>query len=449
VRRSRLIANLIALTVLLCGALILTTPGAEADTANPEIAYEGWFARNRPPSAQVDTCFPPTSTLTTTTARPCGPVGAPAYPTPQAKATGAYVVASGGGDAGDDANTGGDSGWAAFQWDLSNQSGASVTKFEVSIAQLADNNGFNQGDTWKWDSKTVDRATGAQVPAPPPPIQACNVLEGWGSENGSNPWDARPTDSASCVPVKSTSTLANYKTTWTNSSGTNTDVTVTTALFTFDLTTFAQSWADGTGYGIVIRPGTPSTPSNLSPFQLTFSGYYDPGTSSQQCNVGGAPGCTTAPRTVPPPKVAFEFTPAVEDDFGGGDDFGDIDTGEEFFEDITTTGDEGVLEAIPDIDIIPTDEGSEPLPEDIAVPSADDGATSSDLGGRTTRPISRDTGFPWIVLLLLPLVAIAFWGTGTALGPVGDPVPTRRGGVSRVLAQRQAANGGSDLHKRY
>lgn len=452
-RRSRLIAYLIALVTLLSGALIFMSPDAGADTATPEIAFEGWFASSKPPAPVVPIPCSPVSIPTLDPRQPtppCGPTSPGGAPTPQAKATGAYVVASAGGDAGDDAKTGGDTGWAAFQWDLSNQFEATVTKFEVTIAQLADNSGFNQGDTWKWDSKTIDQQTGAQKPAPPPPIQACNILEGWGSEAGSNPWDARPTDSAACVAPKSTTTLSNYKTTSTNN-GTNTDTSTTTALFTFDVTSFAQSWVDGTGYGFVIRPGTPSQTSGLQPFQVTFSGYYDPGTSSQPCNVSGAPNCTTTVRTVPAPTVVFEFAPKPEEDFGGGDDFGSIDTGgDEFFEDITTTpGDEGgVLEAIPDLDIIPTDEGSAPLPEDLAGP-VDSAGTPSNFGGRRTQPISTETGFPWIVLLLLPLAAVAFWGTGTALGPVGDPVPARRGGVSRVLAQRQAANGGSNSTPRY
>ena len=432
-RRSRLIAYLIALVTLVCSALIVAPPGAEADTANPEIADEGWFARSKPPAPEVPIPCELHELNPTETPPPvgCGPTRPAQVLAPQAKATGAYVVASAGGETGDDANNGADTGWAAFKWDMFEWSGATVTKFEVSIAQLADNRGFNQGDTWR----TGD-------PTDPPLIQACNVLEGWGAEPGSNPWDARPTDGAECVAPKSISTVPVTLTTPPSS----------TAVFTFDLTTFAQSWVDGKGYGFVIRPGTPDV-KTVEPFQITLSGYYDPGRASPECNsptdIPNRP-CTTEPRNVPEPKVVFQFTPPVEDDFFDDDDPGDIDTGgDEFFEDITTTaGEEGVLEAVPDLDIIPTDEGSELLPEDIPAP-ADDSGGAADIGGGATQPISRDTPFPWIVLLLLPLAVIAFWGTGTALGPVGDPVPARRGGVSRVLAQRQAANGGSEFPTRY
>ncbi|HEX2040305.1 MAG TPA: hypothetical protein VHF47_11310 [Acidimicrobiales bacterium] len=421
-RRSRLIAHLIALAALVSGAFIVSSPGAGADTAQVGYADEGWFARNKPTAPQVEIpCETPTGTAVTIPNQGCGPVAPTQVPTPQSKPTGAYVVSSAGGDASDRSNTGGDTGWAAFSWDIFDYIGASVTKFEVKLAQAVDNNGRNSGDTWVWGSSPT-----------PPPIQACNILEGWASEPGSNPWETRPLAGTACVVPTAVTSVT---TTGTGSS----PPTTTTAVFTFDLTSFAQSWLDGTGFGVVIRPGTPTTKTELAPFQLTFSGYNDAPTSNNQCSAPGGVGCATTKPVLP--QVIFEFTPAPEDDFGD-DDLGDLDTdGEEFFEDIVSD-DEGTFEAVPELDIIPTDVGSEPLPEeapqevqDVALPSTEQGRT---------RPISN-TPFPWAILILLPLAVVAFWGTGTALGPMGDPVPARRGGVSRVLAQRQAANGGSDL----
>jgi hypothetical protein len=445
VRRTKLLTYLIALITLLTGALVFLPPGASADTAQLEIANEAWFGRYKLEDPQVDTCVPgptgPTPVIPSTTTQPCGPTSPGDSPAPQSKATGHYVVASAGGEAGDDEGEG-DTAWAAFQWDTFDYFGATAEKFVVTLHQGIDRSGRNQGDTY---------------PSRPVFIQACNILEGWSGEPGPNPWDAKPKVSNSCIvptvdPAKPLE-------------------------FTFDVTSFADSWLAGTGHGFVIRPGTPQKTKDLEPFQITFAGYYDPGTEPPTCNPIGAPSpggtpvttvpSTTTTVTVPPvtvpqqqttceerktppapaPKVTFAFTPAAEDEFEDFDDFGGD---EEIFEDVDL-GDDDILEAETDLDVIPTDIGSEELADD-AVPTDDvagDVAVPVDTEGRT-RPISsnRETPFPWIILLLLPLAAVAFWGTGTALGPMGDPVSARRGGVSRVLAERQAAHRGSDFETR-
>lgn len=413
VRRSRVLTSLIAVASLTStGVFLLGTPRVEADTANPDIASEGWYPRYKQEDPQVEVpCVPPQVPVPSTVPpQGCGPVSPADFPAPQSKGTGHYVVSSRAGDIGDH-DTGADTGWAAFQWDLLAYEGASADKFVVTLTQGQDNSGRNQGDTY---------------PNTPAPIQACNILEGWSAEPGSNPWVARPKVSSSCVVPT---------------------VSADGKSFTFDVTDFADTWLKDTGFGFVIRPGTPTTRTIQQPFQLTFSGYYDTPTSSASCNGGAtAPGCTTTKPVLP--KVTFEYTPAVEDDSFGStdDDFG----GGDVFEDVTIT-DGGTLEAVPDLDVIPTDVGSDPDP----VADAGGGAletsgetTSVPLGRGRSRPISSEPGFPWIVLLLLPLAAIAFWGTGTALGAVGDPVPARAGGVSRVLAERHAAQRGSNFETR-
>lgn len=461
VRRTRLLTYLIALITLLTGALVFVPLGASADTAELEIANEAWFGRAKGEDPQSNTCIPSSSETPVTqdpstpvddeynrtTTRPCGPLSPADFPAPNSKATGHYVVASAGGEAGE-SDAQGDIGWAAFQWDTFEYLGATADKFEVRLHLGLDrcapppgttNTCENQGDTYHGQA-------GELVP----PIQACNILEGWGAEPGPNAWITKPKVGAQCIVPKQNP--ANLRE------------------FIFDVTSMADSWLEGTGHGFVIKPGTPDKTKNLPPFQITFSGYYDPGTESAGCNPVGVPQTgvtplppppvvgypTVDPQTVDPractrtppgvlPKVSFAYTPAPEDEFEDFDDFGGE---EEIFEDFDAGDD--TLEADPDLDVIPTDVGSDELSEDIAV---DDGA-AGDLvdatGTGPTRRIStdRDTPFPWIVLLLLPLLAVAFWSTGTALGPMGDPVSTRRGGVSRVLAERQAAHRGSETRNR-
>jgi hypothetical protein len=390
VRRSRLISSFIALAAVVSGSLILVAPTAGADTAEPEIAYEGWYARAKGEDPQVVIpCSPPTP-------RGCGPVSPADFPAPQSKSTGAYVVSSAGGRAGDSDGEG-DTGWAAFQWDLFPYLGATAEKFVVTLSQAEDNGFRNQGDTW----------SGGEIF-----IQACNVLDGWSSEPGSNPWITRPPVSDECVVP----TIDPEK-----------------RQFTFDVSSFAQSWLDGKGYGFVIRPGTPDRVDDLPPFQITFSGYYD-------APVTGATGSTTSPT---PPKVVFDYTPAEEEDLF--EDIDDDSGDDEFIEEVIDNGGgDDDFTALPDLDVSPTDVGSEEEP--VEEEPAEEALPTT--GPRRTRPISTETGFPWAILLLLPLAMIAFWSTGTALGPVGDPVPLRQGGVSRVLAERQTADRGDHLETR-
>lgn len=389
VRRSTALISLVAsVSVALASVLIVGTPGAEAESAELDISYEGWFARSRSPGPEVDTC-PPVTLPPPPPGAPsppnCGPIVPTEIPTPQSKGTGGYVVSSAGGAAGDDPNVSGDTGWTAFQWDTFEYTGATAQKFVVTLSQSLPEGNEQQSrfDTYQpGQSQTI------------PTLQACNIIAPWAGSFGSTPWDYRPTEGAPCVVP-----------------------TVKDRQFTFDVTELAQTWLAGDGFGMVIMPGTPSQSTNIRPFQITFSGYRDP-----------------APSAVLP-KVTFEFTPAPEEDldadFGGGSL---VDPGG--FEDITTTG-SGSFEAIPELDVIPTDVGSPPP----AAATVDTTPPRLNIG--RPRPISTDAGFPWIALLLLPLAAIAFWGTGTALGSLGDPVPARRGGVSRVLAQRHAVSRGS------
>lgn len=397
-RRTRVLANLIAAVSLGgAGLLIVTSPTAGADTATPGYAYEGYFARNRPPAPQVD--IP----CTETNVRPqCGPASPATPPTPQAPDTGAYVVSSAGGVTGDRSDASGDTAWAAFSWDVFGQLGATVEKFVVTLTQTPQTN--DPGTSRRND--TYNHSLGT----PPPPIQACNIVVPWSAAPGANAWEDRPQSDTNCVVP-----------------------TVNADKFTFDLTSMAQSWVEGTGFGILIMPGRPGNAGattqtgadgdTVSPFQITFSGYETTITGALKEQVV--------------PKVAFEFTPAPEDDLGG--DLGGGGGGGDFFEEIITDGGGGGLEALPELDVIPTDVGSAPLPE--AAPPAEESAAPT----TRTRPISRDAGFPWIALLLLPFIAMAFWSTGTALGPVGDPVPAREGGVTRVLAHR---HGSTDLDAR-
>lgn len=396
-RRSRVLTSLIAVVSLAsAGVFIVGAPSANADTISPDYTYEGWFARNRTPAPQVNIPCEPT------TPRGCGPTSVTQVPAPQAPDTGAYVVSSSGGETGDQTDTSGDTGWTAFGWDIFGQLDSTVEKFVVTLTQTpqtTDPNTSRRNDTYNGSGT-------------PPPIQACNIVVQWSAQPGSNPWELRPQTDSNCVAP-----------------------TVQGTKFTFDVTSLAQTWVEGKGFGFVIMPGTPgpqgvttTSPSDdrlVPPFQITFSGYE-----------------TTLPsptREDVLPKVTFEFTPAPEDDFNT--DFGGGGGGEEFFEEIITSdGGGGMFEAIPDLDIIPTDIGSEPLPEAVdSTEMTDPNETAAGPLTRRTRPISRDVGFPWIALLLLPLIAIAFWGTGTALGPIGDPVPVREGGVTRVLANRHGS----------
>src|SRR5687768_12314209 len=134
VRRTRLLTYLIALITLFSGAL-LVVPGAGADTADLDIANEAWFGRYKADDPQAPLpCYPPgtPTTITATNTYACGPVSPADSPAPQSKATGHYVVASAGGEPGED-DSEGDTAWAAFQWDTFDYFGATAEKFVVRL----------------------------------------------------------------------------------------------------------------------------------------------------------------------------------------------------------------------------------------------------------------------------------------------------------------------------
>ena len=368
-RRPLLRILLAALGLVLLGTAGIVGLPAHADTADPGIAIEGWFARNKPRSPEAEIPCPPPPLPAPPTG--CGPINAGEIPAPQSPDKGAYVTASAGGDAGR-SDTSGDIGWQAYQWDLLSHLGATVERFVVTFTQAPD----NQGDT-----------------PGPWPIQGCNIIAPFGAAAGSNPWPDRPTiDDSTCVVPE-----------------------VKGKTFTFDVTQFAETWIEGTGYGLAIVPGTPTQRSGLPPFQITFAGYA---TNAEN------------PAEVIP-KVSFEFMPAAGFDFdagGGFDDFGGGDLSSDF----------GTFEPDPSIDVFPTDVGSDPVDTgEVAAPPV------PDTGGGEARQIrpasSRDPGFPWFGWLLLPLGLALFFGTGTALGPAGDPMLPRRGGLSRLIERRRAA----------
>lgn len=232
-------------------AVGLVVPDVEAETAQPGISFEGWFALNRPQNPVVPVPCTPGPT-------PCGPVNPAPVPAPQSPGTGAYVVSSAGGDSGRSA-TSGDTGWAAFQWDLLSHLGATADRYVVTLSQAPDNRG--------------DYGT--------PVFQACNIVAPWASEPGPNPWPDRPTPDCSEAVVPE----------------------LKDGRYRIDLTDFAQSWLDGKGYGVVILPGIPDTSTGIAPFQYTFAGYYN--TSESAAEVV--------------PKVDFRFTPALDEGGFGGD----------------------------------------------------------------------------------------------------------------------------------
>lgn len=352
----------VGLLAAVAGVFVLPAPRADAEVVAPGIAIEGWFARNRPsnPTAEIP-CLPPPAP----NPAGCGPVSPAPFPAPQSEATGAYVVSSAGGDSGR-SDSSGDTGWAVFQWDLFEHIGATVNRFEVTFTQAPNNRG--------------DAGT--------PVISACNIVVPFGAENGPNPWPGRPTIDCSS-PVVPT-------------------VKADTKKYTFDLTEFAKTWIDGTGYGVAIVPGAPGKTTGLTPFQLTLAGYF-----------------STAPNAASVVPVAtFDYTSVSDElgDFAGGF----LDEG---FDDAGSTD----FAADPGLDIIPTDVGSPPV-------STAPPAGEVEVALPRTTPASSSGKLPLAILLFLPLAAVAFWGTGTALGPAGDPIQRRKGGVSRMLEHRRASD---------
>lgn len=286
---------------------------------------------------------------------------------------GAYGVSSAGGQPGD-GETAGDAGWAAFQWDVSAAAGGSIERFVVTFTQAPD---------------ARDAGT--------PSVQACNITEGWAGAPTSNPWELRPEEDCAS-PVRPT-------------------VDAAAKTYTFDVTPFAASWAAGEGFGFVIVPAPPEGGGNVPPFQLSLAG------------VGHK-----APEVRP--RVTFEYTAPALADFGGDVGGGATgDGGASSFGTSVGSSDDGLLVAVPDIDVNPTDVGSPPAEGAAAATPAAGGAAPA---AATPPTAATGSGFPLVGWLLVPLGLGVAALTGVALGPAGDPTVPREGGVSRVLATRRA-----------
>ena len=322
-----------------------------------------------------------------------GPVSpGDAVPAPQAD-PGNFAVSSGGGPAGEED---GDLAWAAFQWDTIDATGGTVEKFVVTFTQAPAERPRDFGDAAEQ-------------------IRACNIVEPFGGAPEANPWEDRPeVDCATAVAPEVDPDAEAGPT------------------FTFDLTEMAATWIDGTGYGVAIVPGqADDDEAQLTPFQITFAGYGTPAENADEVR----------------PKATFTYQPGAGGDLdaapgGGFDDApagdlggGDLGGGGEF------SGDSG-------IDVFPDDVGSAPPEAPAADGPADSGgevAAPTGAQPRTT-PTSSNPGFPAAGWLLLPLAALAFWVTGTALGPAGEPTAlAQERRVSRVLAERRAARAAGDL----
>ena len=353
----RILPVAIAAFAAVTTAITLGATGTGADTADASANYQTWYFRAEP----VAPVLPAPQ-------GPLQPVTNEQITTPN-QIVGGYVVSSAGGEPGGNEGQG-DLAWSAFQWDLLPAQGGAIDEFVLTLAQAPD----GRGD------------------AGPPVIQACNIATVWAASPTSNAWAARPASDCS-VAVPPTEGTANGRKT-----------------FTFDLTSLAKGWLDGTGFGVMIVPGNPTVAPPLTPFQLTFAGYDHPEVTAR-------------------PQVTFRYTPAAGSSLDGGG-FGDLSIGA----DLAT----GELVPVPGLDAIPTDVGSGPLTP--AAPAGGSGGGTAPAPSVRTRPVaSSGGGFPGAGWLLVPLALIAFWGTGTALGPAGDPILAREGGVSRVLAARRAA----------
>lgn len=271
-----------------------------------------------------------------------------------------------------------DTAWSAFQWDTFAALGGTIDKFEVTFTQSPQARGdFGTG----WTDL----------------VKACNIVVAWGAAPTANPWQDRVTPD--CSQAKAP--------------------TVEGSLFTWDFTAFAQSWLDGDGFGVVIVPGSANDPNaEVIPFQLTLAGDSNTDPAAR-------------------PKVTFEFS-AGSTDLGGPI----TSPGFDFDDNSSFGGGESLpaFEPTPDLDVFPNDVGSTPDPVPVDPGPA---VSSPDVPQQTAAPqlaVSGDSSFPFLALLLtLLLGGIAFWGLGTALGPAGDPVPVREGGVSRLLSHRADA----------
>ena len=322
----------------------------------------------------------------------CGPASPGPTQSPQVTEGNVAVGHSGGQVAAEGGDAYGDQYWAVFELDLlSIEDLDTVNKLELAVTRAPD--GRNDYGT--------------------PVMMACNVVTPFGVSEGTNPWADRPSldCSAAKSPVRTEVNSAH--------------------VYTFNITDYASTWVAGTGYGVALVPGVPgstqvvndpSRTNDVAPFLVTFS-------ASGKLDASGKPHSSRA-------RAVADYQPGSGDDeldldlgdesdlgFGLGGEVGEFDIGDE----LSASGDE-----------FASDLG------DLGAGEADPGeAAENAAGGRVlrSRPAGTSGGFPWAVLLLLPLAAFAFWGTGTALGEAGDPTPPRQGGVSRILARRRAASG--------
>jgi len=270
--------------------------------------------------------------------------------------------------------------------------------------------GADQGDTgwivFEWDllsyiGATVNRFEATFTQAPDnrgdfgtPVIQGCDVVEPFGAAPGPNPFEDRPVVSCSSAVVPTAGTDGNGR-----------------ATYTFELTDLATRWVEGESYGLAILPGTPEQESGFGPFQLTLAGYNSTAEEAPEVR----------------PRVVLEFTPAGDGGLGSALDAGPAAP--------------APFEPTADVDVFPDDVGSQPLPTPDAGADTGDETAAPPAQDVPTAPVSRSDGSAWFVLWLLPLGLVGYWVLGTVLGPAGEPLPVRQGGVTRLLAHRRAGAG--------
>lgn len=394
-RTIRWAARASAVAVLATGGFsTLGAAAAESTTTVPTIVQEGtfWKAQERAVRTELPcspaTPPPPTPTAPCGDVTPTGPTNSPYVP------DGTMVVQHSGGPTGADR---GDVMWAAMEFDVFDVGAeGSVEKFTLTLYRAA--------------NVSNDYAIGG-----PPTFKACNIVAAWGGDGGTSPWVDRPLIDCSNAKV-ATTTRTGLET------------------FTFDLTDFAQTWAEGKGFGVAFVPGKPDTPGPINseenqqdvpPFKLSFA--------TSQALTAAPPGQQPQPEPRFRPKVSMTYTPA-------DDPLADLDAGfdEEIFDDgaLDEFGDTSLeTGGLDDFDDGSLDAGGDDTALGEPEAPVEDGPPPTAL---RTRPISNKPGFPWFLLLLLPLGLLGFWGSGTALGEAGDPLAPRTGGVSRVLAQRRS-----------
>ena len=347
-----------AVAALALGAAV--GPPAGAETADPTLTYEAWYfrAKQAPPQVALPGQGPVSPGDTSTT---------PNVP------DGAFAVSSIGGQQGDE-GTAGDTGWAAFQWDLSAALGGSVEKFTVTFTQ-------------------APNARDAGTPS----IQACNIVADWAAAPASNPWEVRPEeDCASAIRP-----------------------TVEGKAFTFDLTPFATTWAAGEGYGVILVPSPPEAGGNVSPFQLSLAGYSHTDEAAR-------------------PKATFEFTAGAVGELGGdlgGDAL--AGGGSSLATPSVGSGDSGLLSPVPDLDINPTDVGSAPTDAAAAPPDGSATAAAPVVTGTPVAATRSGFPFVGWLLIPLALGVAGLTGTalGPAGDPT---VPREGGVSRVLAARRAA-----------